>query len=127
MRGLAALATVIILLQLVFSLYQVNYYNRFLKKLAQKYSDSVGYSLDTEVSKNMFSSGVVAIISDEQNKIQEAYYYKGITIFSKFKRIEQLEKCYLDQALFDEIVASKETLLTKALIKLIEKKSKSPA
>lgn len=123
MKGLAALATVIILLQLVFSLYQVNYYNRFLKNLAQKYSDSVGYSLDTEVSKNMLSSAVVAIVSDEQNKIQEAYYYKGTTIFSKFKRIEQLENRNLDQTLFDEIATSKKTLMTKALSKLIEKKA----
>ena len=122
MKELAALATAIILLQLVFSLYQVKYYNRFLKQLAHKYSNYVGYSLDTEVSKSMFSSAVVAVISDNQNKIEEAYYYKGTTIFSKFKRINEFDHQYLDQALLEKIQSSKPTLMTKAFIKLINKK-----
>lgn len=122
MEGLAVLATVIMLLQLVFSLYQVNYYNRFLKKLMHRYSNSSGYQLNTEIEKNIFSSVVVAMITNQENQIVEVYYYKGLTIFSKFKPLDTLKSKYISEELYQQIIGSKNDLINKALKKLLDKK-----
>lgn len=121
MNGIAALATVIILLQSVFSLYQVRYYNRFVRNLANQYNGTKGYKLTTEVAKHLFTSVVVAVITDEKGVIIELYFYSGLTIFSRFKRFNKFDGEKLDTKLISQIEQEKSKLKKKAFKQLINK------
>lgn len=121
MEKVAVLASVIILLQLLLSLYQVRYYNRFIQKLAKKYKGSNGYRLSTEVAKKYYSSVVIVVILDDQKKIVEAFSYSGLTIFSKFKEIHECIGNKLDAELLSVIKGQKSDLKAKAFEALINK------
>lgn len=121
MKNFAALATVILLLQSVFSLHQVGYYNRFIRELAKRYSNKKGFRLETDVAKNLFFSAVAAVIIDADGKIQELYYYSGLTIFSKFKRIYAFDEKKVSNELMTLIEAEKSVLKKKVFKQLIKK------
>ena len=119
MERIAVLASVIILIQLILSLYQVRYYNRFIKKLAKKYEGSHGYRLRTEVAKKYYSSVVVVMVLDDQQMIVESFAYSGLTIFSKFKEFEGYIGKKIDTDLLNVIKEKKIGLKEKALEALI--------
>jgi DNA-binding transcriptional regulator of glucitol operon len=122
LSSLAALATVILLLQTVFSLYQVKYYNNFVKKLAQKYSEAKGYHLTTEVAKHLMTSIVAVVITDEKDTIIELYFYSGLTIFSRFRRFKTFDGKLLDSMLLIQLEQEKSKLKQKVFKQLINKK-----
>lgn len=121
MNAIAALATVIILLQLIFSLYQVRYYNRFVRHLASKYNGVTGYTLTTDVAKHLLASVVVAVITDENGVIIELYFYSGLTIFSRFKRFENFDDEKLDTKLISQMEQEKSKLKKKVFKQLVNK------
>ncbi len=121
MANLAIVLTVVMLLQLVLTLYQVRNYQRFMASLVAKYQDTSEYQLASEVVKSRLFSHVVAIIFDKNKKIVEAYYLNGMTIFSKFKPYTQLVGEYLDEELLPQIETEKKDAKTKAVRALITK------
>lgn len=125
MDKLAVLATLIILLQSLLSLHQIKYYNQFLFRLAKKYEQTEGYTLSTEIEKNILRSAVVAVVVDQENRIQEYYSYSGLTIFSTFKPSEVFHGRLLDQELLNEISNKRSSLKMKALKKIICKEQLS--
>ncbi|MTD40405.1 hypothetical protein GIX45_17625 [Erwinia sp. CPCC 100877] len=122
MSSIAALATIILLLQLVFSLYQVKYYNNFVKALVKKYSGENGYHLTTEVAKTLFASAIAAMITDEHGTIVELYFYSGITIFSRFQRFKTFDGKVLDSTLMLQMEQENSKLKQKVFRQLINKK-----
>lgn len=119
MEKIVVLASVIILLQLILSLYQVRYYNRFIKQLAKKYEGSHGYRLRTEVAKKYYASVVVVVVVDDQQVIVESFAYSGLTIFSKFKEFEGYIGKKIDADLLNVIKQKKNGLKATALEALI--------
>ncbi|PTQ83968.1 glucitol operon activator protein GutM [Trichococcus patagoniensis] len=119
MEKIAVLASVIILLQLILSLYQVRYYNRFIKKLTKKYEGSHGYRLRTEVAKKYYSSVVIVVVLDEQHRIVECFSYSGLTIFSKFKIYDKYVGEKIDNHLLNIIKGEKPGLKSTAFETLI--------
>lgn len=121
MGELAIVLTVVMLFQLVFSIYQVHYYQRFMRTMVAKYQDTTRYRLISEVNKTLFSSHVVVMVIDEVKEIQEAYVLKGMTIFSKFQPYQQLVGHRLDDGLIPLVSSSAKDSTSKAIRALIEK------
>lgn len=122
MESIAILATIIILLQSVFSLYQVQYYNRFVRNLANKYRGNKGYDLKTDVAKHLLSSAVIVVVTDINGVIMELYFYSGLTVFSKFKRLEKFDGKKLDNELVSLMDQEKSKLKKKAFNQLVMKR-----
>ncbi|PXW86709.1 glucitol operon activator protein GutM [Streptohalobacillus salinus] len=122
MKELAILATVIIFFQFLLSLYQIQYYNKFLKTLVKKYSADSGYTLVTDVTKRKVRSVVLAIVFDQEDQIIEAYYFDGSSIFSKFKTIKLLERQYISEALILKTKSIKSKLVSKAIEDFLNKR-----
>lgn len=61
MQGIVVLGTLIVVLQGIFSLFQIRYYQCFVKQLVQRYKNKSGYQLNTEVAKNWYSSVVLVL------------------------------------------------------------------
>lgn len=125
MRGLTILGTLIIVAQVLLSLYQIRYYNAFMNKLIKRYDTCPGYTLTTEVEKNCISSVVLVVITDSQDTIIEAYIYAGLTIFSQFKPCDVLTGKTISQNLKNEIAKEKPTLKQRAIHSFLSKKMKS--
>lgn len=121
MQSVAITTTVIILLQTIFSLYQIRYYNRFIVKLTKKYSTRNGYRLRIETEKKLISSIVVIIVTDNKNMIVESYFYKGLTILSKFKEYLFLINKTIDNELIHQLKQEKSKIKRNAFEKLIRK------
>lgn len=122
MEAVVALAILIVILQISLSLFQMKYYEKFLRELVKKYAKSEGYELDTSISKGIFNTAIVAVVSDESHKIIEAYEYKGKTLFSKFKKKTSIINKTIDQDLIQDITLLGDSLSNKALLKLFNKK-----
>lgn len=122
MGSIAILATTILLLQSVFSLYQVQYYNRFVRSLAKKYRGNKGYDLLTDVAKHLFTSAVIVVVTDPNGVIMELYFYSGLTIFSKFKRFEKFDGEKLDNELVYLMDQEKSRLKKRAFKQLVMKR-----
>lgn len=121
MEAIVALAIIVVILQMGLSVYQVRYYDKFIRQLVQKYSNSDGYKLNTETAKSIFNNVIVVVVSDQDNTIKEAYELKGSTIFSKFKIIEGLVGRKINETLINEIENKKKSLSRQALLKIFKK------
>ncbi|MGT2910144.1 transcriptional regulator GutM [Streptococcus cameli] len=121
MGELAIVLTVVMLFQLILSIYQVQYYQNFMGTLVKKYQDTQDYQLISEVNKTLLSSNVVVVIMDKSKIIKEAYSLKGMTIFSKFQPYEQLIGHRLDEKLIPLVESNKKDGRVKAVQALIEK------
>lgn len=124
MQGFAILATLIIACQVFFSLYQIRYYNGFMKKLIKSYDKKTGYTLTTEVEKSWYSSVVLAVVTDSQDRIVDSYIYSGLTIFSRFKPCDVLTGKTISEELKNEISSSKSSLQQRAITSFLSKKMK---
>lgn len=124
MEKIVVLATLIILCQLLLSLYQINYYNRFIRNLTRRYEKQAGYYLQTNVAKNIYSSLVIAVVTNEQNEIVEAYVYSGLTIFSNFKPCKEIEGKYLSRECLKYLSEKENSLKRKAFENLVNKEMK---
>lgn len=127
MEAIVALAIIVVILQMGLSVYQLRYYDKFIRQLVQKYANSKGYELKTETSSNMLKTVIVAIIFNDNNIIVEAYEFKGNTIFSKFKPMEELVGIEVNEAFIKELEGKKDSLKNKALLKLLNKKMRTIA
>lgn len=120
MGELAIVLTVVMLFQLILSIYQVQYYQKFMGQLVKKYQDTKDYQLLSEVNKSFFSSNIVTLIVDQNKTIVEAYYLNGMTIFSRFQVYSQLIGHILDKRLL-ALLPEKKDGKTKAVHTLVEK------
>lgn len=121
MANLAIVLTVVILFQLVLTIYQIQHYQKFMASLVRKYQNTNDYQLVSEVVKSRFFSSIVALIYDKDKFIVEAYYLNGMTIFSKFKPYNQLVGQVLDKGLSSNMDDSKTGARRKAVEILVEK------
>ncbi|CQR23806.1 DNA-binding transcriptional activator GutM [Streptococcus varani] len=121
MANLAIVLTVVILFQLVLTIYQIQHYQKFMASLVRKYQNTNDYQLVSEVVKSRFFSSIVALIYDKDKVIVEAYYLNGMTIFSKFKPYSQLVGQVLDKGLSSNMDDSKAGARRKAVEILVEK------
>lgn len=127
MEAIVALAIIVVVIQMGLSVYQLRYYDKFIRQLVQKYANSKGYELKTETSSNMLKTVIVAVIFDDNNIIIEAHEIKGNTIFSKFKPMKKLVNIEVNEALINELEIKKKNLQNKALLKLLNKKMRTIA
>ncbi|MBF0777927.1 transcriptional regulator GutM [Streptococcus cuniculi] len=119
MAKLAIVLTVILLFQLILSLYQVRYYQQFMSDLVEKYKHTSDYYLVSEVVKSRLSSNTLALIHNKNKVIIEAYYLRGMTIFSKFKPCDAVVGHCLNKQLLAVVQGDK--LKERAISMLIEK------
>lgn len=82
--GLVILMLVLILSQGLFSLVQVKYYQRFIKKITTEQAGTE-YEFYTEVVKGKILRAIVAVVVDADGKIIQCYICQGLTIFARFK------------------------------------------
>lgn len=122
MKGIAILGTLIILFQTIFSFYQIRYYNHFIKSIVKRYEDKPNYRLDTEIVKKAFGSMVVVVITDADSTIVESYYYRGFTIFSKFREFKEINGQKLNKYLLTHLENKQPKLKRKAIEQLVNKK-----
>lgn len=120
MEGYIAIALLILVLQLIFSVHQLRKYDRFIQQLVEKYNVK-GYSLYSETAKKIFSTVVVVIVTDENNKVVEAYEYKGLTIFARFYLIDEIIGRKLNKDFYREMEQKEDNLTLEAIIKIIER------
>lgn len=126
-EAIVALAIIIIILQMGLSVYQLRYYDKFIRQLVQKYNNTKGFELKTERSKNLLRTVIVVVVLDEGNIIVEAYEFKGNTIFSKFKPIEDILNIRIDIKFIKRLENEKNSLRNQALLKLLNKKMRPVA
>lgn len=119
MAKLAIVLTVILLFQLILSLYQVRYYQQFMSDLVEKYNHTSDYYLVSEVVKSRLSSNTLALIYDQNKIIVEAYYLSGMTIFSRFKPYDAIVGHSLNKQLLAIVHGDK--MKERAISMLIEK------
>lgn len=121
MRNLAIALTLVLLVQLLLTIYQVQYYQGFMKNLVKKYQDTQNYQLVSEVVKSRFRSSIVALIYDQNKVIVEAYCLNGLTIFSRFKPFDQLVGQVLNANLLSVIKGEENSARGRAVRGLVEK------
>ena len=121
MRNLAIALTLVLLVQLLLTIYQVQYYQGFMKNLVKKYQDTQNYQLVSEVVKSRFRSSIVALIYDQNKVIVEAYCLNGLTIFSRFQPFDQLVGQVLDANLLSVIKGEENSARGRAVRGLVEK------
>ena len=121
MRNLAIALTLVLLVQLLLTIYQVQYYQGFMKSLVKKYQDTQNYQLVSEVVKSRFRSSIVALIYDQNKVIVEAYCLNGSTIFSRFQPFDQLVGQVLDANLLSVIKGEENSAKGRAVRGLVEK------
>ncbi|MBE9912326.1 transcriptional regulator GutM [Enterococcus mundtii] len=122
MQGLIILATLIIACQAFLSWYQIRYYNHFMKNLVNRFDNCSGYTLNTEIGKNWYSSVVLAVITDSHDVIIEAYVYSGLTVFSRFKAYESLKGRTISKDLKEEFHHKKSSLKQRVVYSFLSKK-----
>lgn len=121
MRNLAIALTLVLLVQLLLTIYQVQYYQGFMKSLVKKYQDTQNYQLVSEVVKSRFRSSIVALIYDQNKVIVEAYCLNGLTIFSRFQPFDQLVGQVLNANLLSVIKGEENSAKGRAVRGLVEK------
>ncbi|MGT2923729.1 transcriptional regulator GutM [Streptococcus caviae] len=121
MANLAIALTVIILFQLILSLYQIQYYQRFVKNLVANYQGKNGYRLISEVVKSIIASTIVILIVNKEKRIVEAYYLKGLTVFSKFTLFDKIIGEELNNHLVDVAKSENHKAIQKAIESLVAK------
>lgn len=121
MRNLVIALTLVLLVQLLLTIYQVQYYQGFMKSLVKKYQDTQNYQLVSEVVKSRFRSSIVALIYDQNKVIVEAYCLNGLTIFSRFKPFDQLVGQVLNANLLSVIKGEENSAKGRAVRGLVEK------
>ena len=121
MRNLAIALTLVLLVQLLLTIYQVQYYQGFMKNLVKKYQDTQNYQLVSEVVKSRFRSSIVALIYDQNKVIVEAYCLNGLTIFSRFQPFDQLVGQVLNANLLSVIKGEESSAKGRAVRGLVEK------
>lgn len=109
MANLAIVMTVVVLFQLLLSLYQIRYYQGFMASLVKKYQKTEDYKLVSEVTKSSLSSKILVLIYDKEKVIVEAHYLNGISIFSKFKPCQELIGRRLDSRLLSLVKGDKKS------------------
>jgi len=124
---IAILGIIIVLLQTIFSFYQIKYYHHFIKGVVKSYEHKPNYHLDTEIVKKAFGSIVIAVVTDNNNTIIESYYYRGFTVLSKFQDFNEIKGKQLDKYLLDHLENKQLGLKQKAIKQLINKKLKAVA
>lgn len=121
MANLAIALTLVLLVQLLLTVYQIQYYQKFMKDLVKKYQNTKDYQLVSEVVKSRFRSSIVALIYDQNKVIVEAYCLNGLTIFSRFQPFDQLVGQVLDADLLSVIKGEEGSARGKAVRGLVEK------
>lgn len=121
MEALIAVAIFVIVIQLFFSLFQMKYYEKFVKAIAKRYENTSGFNLYTESASKLFSKSIVVLVTNRDQHIVEAYEYSGLTVLSKFKELKNLIGKELNKQLYNETEKLKGSLYAKALLKIIDK------
>ncbi|WP_282920251.1 transcriptional regulator GutM [Ignavigranum ruoffiae] len=105
-------------LQTLLSIYQIKYYEKFVKEIAKKYSSRENY-LYTEMSSNKFNRLIVVIVIDEHRIVIDAYKFHGKFWFSKFVQIPEIIGLELYQNTLNEV--SLNNKIKDVLTKIIER------
>lgn len=120
--NIVIIASVIFVLQSILSLMQIKYYQKYIYKITQQYSNSKNYHLYTAIERKWFgSSAIVVMVIDENNMIKECQILKGKSVFAKFKPLPKFYGCYLSQILTnlkEESGTRRLSLEEKAIIKM---------
>lgn len=119
--NIVLIACCLFVLQTVLSFIQITYYKRHMQKVANQYSGRTGYRLYSAMERKKLGQGVIAlIVVDDSDIIKECQVLKGLSIFSRFKDLNQFKNQSLSQILSQltkEQTLRKLSLWEKAVIK----------
>jgi glucitol operon activator protein len=86
------LASIMWVFQGILSYFQIKHYNIILKEMKQKGKILVGQH------KAIFGVGsIIILVLDEKNKVIDAKKMQGITVFNRFKSINELENKTIEE------------------------------
>ncbi|MDT2597543.1 transcriptional regulator GutM [Enterococcus dongliensis] len=88
MRILLIILFFLMVTQSLTSIMQVKYYQKFIRKITEKFDHCSTYELYTDVSKGSLFKTIVAVVIDANGKIINCYACKGLTIFARFRKEE---------------------------------------
>lgn len=81
------------LLQIIFSYYQIKHISSFYCEIIKKYEQNKNYFIGFGRKITKFSSlrkGEVAIVVIDKESVVNVYKMSGITVFAKFKPVQQI-------------------------------------
>lgn len=98
MKNIVVIACCVFALQSILSFIQIRYYQRYMHKITQQYSNSNNYYLYSSMERKRFGSSAIAVIVVDQNNIvRECHVLQGKSIFAKFKILPQFYEQSLSQ------------------------------
>jgi len=100
-------------LQFLLTHFQVKHYQSEIKKLSKRDSGFLG----TGYYKKRFGNGaIIVLVCDENARITDAKVMKGLTVFARFRNMQQLTGMKLeDSRLVDFLPKKEHTALTNAI------------
>ena len=86
MPQLLIILFVLMMVQSLGSVFQVKYYQGFIKKITVDYQDHAAHELYTDVSKGSLFKTIVAAVVDQNGEIISCYVCRGFTVFARFQQ-----------------------------------------
>lgn len=107
----------ILILQALMGMLQVKRYRAFMGKLVGKYRGIPGYDLYSDVSNKGFIRTLLIAIIDGDGRVVDCYLCRGISVFARYRRAEDLIGLRLEDVA-DKVQASspKDIVATERLL-----------
>ncbi|MCH4054341.1 MAG: transcriptional regulator GutM [Atopobiaceae bacterium] len=90
MPQILLLCLILVVCQSFLGLMQVHYYQRFVKRMCREYHGRDDMTLYTDVSDGRLSRTIVLVVVDQANDIVDCRVLSGMSVFTRFKRDDEL-------------------------------------
>ncbi len=115
MEKIAIIAFLMLIVQGLFAFYQVKHYQKRASYLSQKGLIGIGRE------KGIFQAGNLTIlVCDKQGRIVTAEKMEGLTVFSRFKPIKNIEGRFIEHIKEEYLKKNKYKIGKKAMLQAIE-------
>ncbi|MEO1769059.1 MULTISPECIES: transcriptional regulator GutM [Enterococcus] len=121
MGGFVILLAILMMLQSVFSVVQVKYYQSFIRKITTEQAGT-DYDFYTEVVKGRMLRTIVAVVIDKNGKVVQCYCCSGLTIFAKFKEDPAYQGMHLEEFYSKKLQENQLSKIEEALSKIYSRK-----
>lgn len=121
MGGFVILLAILMMLQSVFSVVQVKYYQSFIRKITTEQAGT-DYDFYTEVVKGRMLRTIVAVVIDKNGKVVQCYCCSGLTIFAKFKEDTAYQGMHLEEFYSKKLQENQLSKIEEALSKIYSRK-----
>lgn len=111
----------LILGQGAMSIVQYKYYQKHLSGLVDKYRSHPTYKIYSDVAGFRYLRTLVVVVVDDEHRIVDCSYLRGLTVFAKFKPLDEyVGMTLLEASELGDSEGRKPTAVEKALAKMHE-------